>query len=85
MHIKIDKCGRFVLPKMLRTYFNIRAGAELEVEERGGKIILSLVNAEMPLVEEEGVLVFTGRSLDNLDDALESFRDERLDNLGRIL
>lgn len=76
MRVTVDKSGRVVLPKATRNRLNLRAGSELELEQINDKIVLKIVNIEIPLKKEGDVLVFTGKALDNLDSTLSDVRKE---------
>lgn len=55
----------------------LRAGAALEIEERGGRILLSIRRDEPDLVRDDGVLVYTGEATGDLEEALEDQRKNR--------
>jgi AbrB family looped-hinge helix DNA binding protein len=54
MRVTIDKAGRMVVPKKLRTRLALEEGGEVEVTERDGVIELVPVAAEVDLVPGEG-------------------------------
>lgn len=61
---RIDKSGRVVLPKSLRDELGLAAGDTLEIESRGGQIILRRERGGPSLRKEHGVWVYrTGRRL----------------------
>jgi AbrB family looped-hinge helix DNA binding protein len=78
---RIDGFGRIVIPKPLRRALGLAPGTRIRIEARGDGLILTPEPAAPSLVEEEGVLVFAGAGGDGLEDALESEREERLDDL----
>jgi AbrB family looped-hinge helix DNA binding protein len=57
MKATIDAAGRIVVPKRLRDELGLRAGQELEVSIRDGRIQIEPVTAALHLVERDGVLV----------------------------
>lgn len=81
MNVSIDKFGRLVLPKIVRNHLGLEAGSELELEEIEGKIMLKVIEEHVLLKEEEGVLVFTGKAIGNIDETLSQVREERLQHL----
>ena len=82
MQTTIDRFGRIVLPKKLRDDFNLEPGSQIYIEERGQEIILKPIFGEPSLRLKEGVLVFTGVALGNVNNAVRKHRDERLKSLG---
>ena len=86
MLTKVDRFGRVVLPKALRDLLGLRAGDAVEIEATSGQLSLRAVEATSPLVMKEGVLVFMGVALGNLEAAVAADREERVRRLsgGRI-
>ena len=74
----IDRFGRIVLPKKLRDDFNLEPGSQIQIEESGQEIILKPIHGEPNLRLKEGVLVFSGVPLGDLNQALAKHREERL-------
>jgi AbrB family looped-hinge helix DNA binding protein len=83
MQTTIDRFGRIVLPKKLRDDFNLEPGSQIQIEESGQKIILKPIHGEPNLRLKDGVLVFTGVPLGDLDKAVAKHRDERLQSFGK--
>lgn len=81
METTLDKFGRIVIPKEIRDDFNLKPGNRINIEESEQAIILKPVVGEPNLRWKDGVLVFSGAPLADLDKALEKHRDERLKNL----
>ena len=81
MHTTIDRFGRIVLPKKLRENFNLEPGSQIRIEESGQEIILKPIHGEPNLRLKEGILVFSGTPLNNLDTALAEHRRGRLNSL----
>ena len=81
MQTTIDRFGRIVLPKKLRDNFNIEPGSQFHIEESGQDIILKPIHGEPNLRLKEGVLVFSGVALGDLNKALAKHREERLKSL----
>ncbi len=57
MRTTIDAAGRVVVPKPIREELVLRAGQEVEVSIRDGRIEIEPVTTPLRLVEREGVLV----------------------------
>jgi AbrB family looped-hinge helix DNA binding protein len=47
---RIDRAGRVLIPKPIRDQLGLAAGAELEIFERDGKIIIERLPGEVQLV-----------------------------------
>jgi AbrB family looped-hinge helix DNA binding protein len=82
---RVDEFGRIVIPKRIRTRFGLERGSVLEITESEEGIVLRPGKAEPPVVETDGVLVFTGTPTGDLDQALERHREDRLRSMGRPL
>jgi len=80
MTIKIDKAGRIVLPKPVRERFRLRAGSDLELEERPEGLILRPVERRPSMIQEKGIWVHLGKAPRGFDwdGAIDALRDERL-------
>ncbi|CAB1058299.1 hypothetical protein D1BOALGB6SA_3055 [Olavius sp. associated proteobacterium Delta 1] len=83
MQTTIDRFGRIVLPKKLRDDFNLEPGSQIHIEESGHEIILKPIHGEPNLRLKEGVLVFTGVPLGDLNNMVAKHREERLTFFGK--
>jgi AbrB family looped-hinge helix DNA binding protein len=81
MKTALDKFGRIVIPKKIRDDFNLKPGSQIHIEESEQAIILKPVAGEPNLRWKDGVLVFCGAPMGDLDKALEMHREGRLKNL----
>jgi len=79
----LDRFGRIVLPKKLRDDYNLEPGSQILIEESDHKIILKPIHGEPNLRLKEGVLVFTGVPLGDLNKAVTKHRAERLRSFGK--
>jgi len=79
---KIDQFGRVLIPKSIRTDLGLRPGAELVIEDGENEIVLRPVDDDVPLKDEDGILVFTGKATGDLTETLRIQRDERLRKVG---
>lgn len=85
MEIHVDRFGRVVIPKGVRTHLGLRTGAALEVEEREQDILLRPVREEPRLLLKHGVLVCSGTASGTLTEAVRTHREARLSHLARRL
>jgi AbrB family looped-hinge helix DNA binding protein len=76
MRTTVDRFGRVVVPKAMRERLGLRAGAALEIEEAEGHISLRPVE-DTPLIVKQGILVFAGAALGDLEAAVAADREER--------
>ena len=83
MEVSLDKYGRIVIPKSVRERLGLEAGGTLELsvessEEGGGETVrLQPAGREPLLKEKDGILVFTGRLLEDDYDVVEHLRAAR--------
>jgi AbrB family looped-hinge helix DNA binding protein len=84
MQTTIDRFGRIVLPKKLRDDFNLEPGSQIQIEESGQQIILKPIHEEPNLRLKEGVLVFSGVPLGDLNNALAKHREDRLKSFDKV-
>ena len=83
METTLDRFGRIIIPKNVREDMGLEAGAVLQVEKQGGKIVLQPVQGEPQVVEKKGILVFTGGAVGDVGSALHEHRRSRLKKVGR--
>lgn len=78
MEVTLDKFGRVVIPKAVRENLGLGPGTVLDIEEGEEEgILLRPRRPEPDLVEEHGVLVFTGEPTADLEAAVERHRQNR--------
>ena len=56
----LDKFGRLIIPKKFRDHLWINFETALNISEDGSKIVIEPVQEKEPVVEKNGILVFTG-------------------------
>jgi AbrB family looped-hinge helix DNA binding protein len=81
METTLDKFGRIVIPKEIRDDLNLIPRSQIRIEERDQAIVLKPVGGESNLCWKDGVLVFSGIPIDDLDNALEKDRENRFKNI----
>ena len=91
MNLRIDRAGRLVLPKSVRSQWGITPETALELVQRADGILLRRV-AERPSMQQvDGLWVHQGTSVASSDNAanaanadwaavVDSVRDERADS-----
>jgi len=82
METTLDKFGRIVIPKKVREDFNLKAGAQIRIEKNEQTIILKPIHDVPNLILKDGVLVFSGLPIGDLENALKKHRENRTKNLG---
>jgi AbrB family looped-hinge helix DNA binding protein len=85
METTLDRFGRIIIPKGVRDDMGLEAGAILQIEKEGEKIVLQPVHGEPQLMEKKGVLVFTGTAVGDVGAALHEHRKSRLKKMSRGL
>ena len=83
METTLDRFGRIIIPKDVRDDMRLEAGAVLQIEKKGEKIILQPVQGEPKITEKKGVLVFTGTAVDDIEAAIKEHRKRRLKKMAR--
>lgn len=81
METSVDRFGRIVIPKKIRDDFNLKAGTPIHISESDQAIILTPVQGEPNLRLKEGVLVFTGKPIEDLGDAVIKHREDRIKSI----
>jgi AbrB family looped-hinge helix DNA binding protein len=85
METTLDRFGRIIIPKGVRDDMGLEAGAILQIEKEGEKIVLQPVHGEPQVMEKKGVLVFTGTAVGDVGAALHEHRKSRLKKMSRGL
>ena len=77
----IDKFGRVIIPKRFRSQLGISFETTLNISEDGEKIIIELIQDDVPIVNKNGILVFTGKLENNSEVSVEHDREQRMRKL----
>jgi AbrB family looped-hinge helix DNA binding protein len=86
MTLKIDSSGRLVIPKPIRDRMRLEPGADLELEETSGGLVLRRVSHRPSLIEQNGILVHSGQPPKNFDwqRIIENEREERMRDIAGL-
>ena len=74
----IDKFGRVIIPKRFRSQLGISFETTLNISEDGEKIIIELIQDKAPIVDKNGILVFTGKLGNSSEVSVERDRNQRM-------
>jgi AbrB family looped-hinge helix DNA binding protein len=85
METTLDRFGRIIIPKGVRDDMGLEAGAVLQIEKKGEKIILQPVQGEPKITEKKGILVFTGTAVADVGAAVHEHRKSRLKKMSQGL
>jgi AbrB family looped-hinge helix DNA binding protein len=85
METTLDRFGRIVIPKEVRDDMGLEAGAVLQIEKEGEKIVLNPVQGEPQVMEKKGILVFTGKAVGDVEATLHEHRKRRMKKMARGL
>jgi AbrB family looped-hinge helix DNA binding protein len=77
----IDRFGRMLIPKDIRSDLGLEPGDELGLQAIEGGVRITILSDEAPLVRKGRALVFTGRRVGDIVGVLREVREERLDLL----
>jgi AbrB family looped-hinge helix DNA binding protein len=77
----LDKFGRIIIPKRFRERLGINFKSTLNIAEDGKRIVIELVQEKEPVVDRNGILVFTGNLESPKSDLIKSDRNKRMHKL----
>jgi len=77
----LDKFGRVIIPKRFRERLGINFKSTLNIAEDGKRIVIELVQEKEPVVDRNGILVFTGNLESPKSDLIKSDRNKRMHKL----
>lgn len=81
MFATLDKFGRVLIPKKVREHLGITPDSSLNIIYEGNRIIIEPISESEPLIEKNGLLIFTGKIQDNLDTVVDRNRSGRMQKL----
>ena len=77
----LDKFGRVIIPKRLREHLGINLETKLNISEDDRRIVIEPIKEEAPVVDREGILVFTGKLENRKDELVKTDRNKRMRKL----
>ena len=77
----LDKFGRVIIPKRFREHLGINVETNLNISEDGKRIVIELFKEKAPIVDKDGILVFTGKLDDKKGELIKSDRNRRMKKL----
>ena len=77
----LDKFGRVIIPKRLREHLGINLETKLNISEDDRRIVIEPIKEEAPVVDREGILVFTGKLENRKDELIKTDRNKRMRKL----
>lgn len=77
----LDKFGRVIIPKRLREHLGISLETKLNISEDDRRIVIEPVKEEAPVVDRDGILVFTGKLENRKDELIKTDRNKRMRKL----
>ncbi len=81
MKATIDKFGRILIPKKVRQQLGITTETNLNIDEDGKRIIIEPISEEEPVIDKDGILVFTGKLATEPDRLIAKDREARTHKL----
>ncbi len=73
----LDKYGRVLIPKKIRSRLGLMKLANLNITDDGNRIIIELVDEKTSLVKRGKVLVFSGVCEEPVEELVNKTRDKR--------
>ncbi|MBL1214376.1 MAG: AbrB/MazE/SpoVT family DNA-binding domain-containing protein [Ignavibacteriae bacterium] len=77
----LDKFGRVLIPKKLRDHLGIKPDTSINIVKDGKRIIIEAIEDEDPIINKNGLLIFTGKLQGNLETELQADRLRRAKSL----
>ena len=74
----LDKIGRVIIPKRFREQLGINSKSTLNISEDGKRIVIELFQEKKPLVDRDGISVFTGNWKTKKSNLIKSDRNRRM-------
>ena len=77
----LDRFGRVIIPKKFREHLGINIETKLNISEDDERIVIELIEEKSPVVDRDGILVFTGKLEDKKGELIKSDRSRRMRKL----
>jgi len=78
METTLDEQGRVTIPVNVLEDLGLAPGARVILEERDSAIVIRSAQEEPCLVEEDGVLLFAGETIGDVEDLIDRVREGRI-------
>ena len=77
----LDKFGRVLIPKKFRELLGISTNSSINILNDGSRIIIEPVIENKPIVENDGILIYTGKIQSDIDNEINLERIRRMNNI----
>ena len=77
----LDKFGRVLIPKKVREHLGINTETSINIVDEGTRIIIEPISKQEPLVEKNGLLIYTGKIQGDIESVVKNNRSQRMQNL----
>ncbi len=77
----LDKFGRVLIPKKLREHLGIAINSSINIIDEGNRIVIEPVIENSPIVDKDGILVFTGKIQNDLENEIGLNRRRRMNKV----
>jgi len=74
----LDKFGRVLISKKIREHLGISSDSPINIINEDTRVIIEPINETEPLVEKDGLIVFTGKIQENPEVLLNRDRSRRI-------
>ena len=77
--VKIDKFGRIIVPKKIRSKYGIDGETEFLIRDKPEGFLITPLKEETHILEDEGLLIIGGQiGIDNWDEFIKKQREENI-------
>jgi len=77
--VKIDKFGRIIVPKKIRSRYGIDSQTEFLISDKPEGFLITPLKKEPNIIENDGLLIISGQlGIDNLDEFIKKQREEKI-------
>jgi AbrB family looped-hinge helix DNA binding protein len=77
----LDKFGRVLIPKKFRERLGITTNIAVNINDDGNRIVIEALQNDEPVIDKDGLLIFTGKVQGDLKNELISNRSKRINKL----
>jgi len=77
--VKIDKFGRIIVPKKIRSKYGIDSKTEFLISDKPEGFLITPLKKESNIIEDDGLLIISGQlGIDNLNEFVKNQREEKI-------